>query len=259
LSEPSPSAGRQDGRSRIILAAEELFATNGIEGVSLRQIAARSGQGNHHAVQYHFGGREALVQAVFDHRMLQMEPMRHEMLERARAAGRLADARTLIEIVFVPQLFVVDSDGNNHYAAFLSQYLQRSHGQAFGDFGSPLPPVLRQVLDLLRQRLGHLPEATAQRRLMTACFMFLNILSSYSAGRLSDDADHDFETALDDTIEQMVTATCAPFRAKAGRLSLPSATRVPTLAEAVRAAGRESSRDAGAQRPKPRPARRSPG
>jgi len=178
--------------------------------------------------------------------------MRHEMLERARAAGRLADARTLIEIVFVPQLFVVDSDGNNHYAAFLSQYLQRSHGQGFGDFGSPLPPVLREVLDLLRQRLAYLPEVTAQRRLMTACFMFLNILSSYSAGRLNDDADHDFETALDDTIEQMVTATCAPFRAEAGRLNLPSAMRIPTLAEAILAAGREGALDAGAGRREPR-------
>jgi len=53
----------------LILAAELLFARDGIEGASLREIAAQAGQRNHHAVQYHFGSRDTLVQAVFDYRM----------------------------------------------------------------------------------------------------------------------------------------------------------------------------------------------
>ncbi len=229
-------ATRLDGKTRIILAAEELFAAGGIEGVSLRQIAARSGQGNHHAVQYHFGTREALVQAIFDYRMLQMEPVRRRMLAAAKAAGEMKDARTLIEIIFIPQLFLVDADGNNHYAGFLSQYLQRSHGSRFGDFGSPLPPVLEETLRLLRERLDYLPENIAQRRLITACFMFLNILTSYSEGRLSNGTDEDFESALDDTIEQIVTATCSPYRAQPKRLHSPTSVHIPGLSEVIQSA-----------------------
>src|SRR3546814_2836207 len=65
---------------------------------SLREIAAAAGQRNHHAVQYHFGIRDTLVQAVFDYRMDQMEAKRGEMLLAAREANRLDDARTIMDI-----------------------------------------------------------------------------------------------------------------------------------------------------------------
>jgi AcrR family transcriptional regulator len=209
-----------DGKSRLILTAEALFARGGIDGVSLRQIAAEAGQGNHHAVQYHFGTREGLVQAIFDYRMLQMEPARAEMLAAAKRASRLKDARTLMEIVFIPQLHLADKSGNNHYASFLSQYLQRSHGTRFGDFGSQLPPNLNRTLELLRKRLDYLPEPTAQRRLLTACFMFLNILASYNSGLVRTEADESFESALDDTLDQIVLATCLPYSPRPATLSL---------------------------------------
>lgn len=96
-------AARSDGKTRLILAAEQLFAKGGIDGVSLREIAAAAGQGNHHAVQYHFGSREGLVHAIFVHRMQQMEARRGEMLAAAEAAGRLSDARAIVEIIFLPQ------------------------------------------------------------------------------------------------------------------------------------------------------------
>lgn len=98
------AASRMDGRTKLILAAEKLFARGGIEGVSLREIAAAAGQGNHHAVQYHFRSREGLVQAVFDYRMWQMEDRRGEMLKAAKSAGKLDDARTIMEVIFLPQL-----------------------------------------------------------------------------------------------------------------------------------------------------------
>jgi AcrR family transcriptional regulator len=115
------SAPRLDGKTKLILAAEKLFARGGIEGVSLREIAAAAGQGNHHAVQYHFGSREGLVQAVFAYRMQQMEDRRAEMLAAAEAAGTLLDARTIVEIIFLPQLALPGQHGNHSYAIFLCQ------------------------------------------------------------------------------------------------------------------------------------------
>lgn len=211
LDERKGDAAQRDGKTRIIRAAEALFATGGIDGVSLRQIAAEAGQGNHYAVQYHFGSREALVQAIFGYRMLQMEPIRGRMLAAAREAGKLDDVRTLVEIVFAPQLELDGTDGKHHYASFLSQYLQRSHGTKFGDFGNELPPMLNEVLQLLRRRLDFLPESAAQRRLLSSSYMFLNILTSYSSGRSGDETGECFEVALNDTLEQIVVALCCPY------------------------------------------------
>ena len=203
---------RTDAREKLILAAESLFAKGGFESVSLREIAAAAGQKNHHAVQYHFGSREGLVAAIFRYRMSQMEDRRGEMLSAAKKAGSVDDARTLIEVIFLPQLSLPGQHGNHSYANFLCQYLLRNEGRAFGDFGAELPRNIERALSLLRERLDFLPEAIAQRRLVTACFMFLNMLSAYSDDRLREVNDETFEQAIDDTLDQIVTATVMPLR-----------------------------------------------
>ena len=61
-----PSPPRRDGartRERILDAAERLFAERGVAGVSLRAIIAEAGV-NLAAVHYHFGSKDALVNAV---------------------------------------------------------------------------------------------------------------------------------------------------------------------------------------------------
>lgn len=205
------TALKADAKTKLILSAEALFARGGIEGVSLREIAAAAGQGNHHAVQYHFGSREGLVEAIFAHRMVEMEARRGEMLAAAEMTGRLDDARSIVEIVFLPQLSLPGQHGNHSYANFLCQYLLRNDGAEFGDFGVPLPPHLDRTLGLLRQVLDFLPERIAQRRLVTACFMFLNMLSSYSDDRVRTPDDESFEDAVNDTLDQIVRATCMPL------------------------------------------------
>ena len=202
-----------DAKTRLILAAETLFAKGSIEGVSLREIAAVAGQRNHHAVQYHFGTRDALVQAVFDYRMDQMEPMRGEMLRAARQAGCLDEARTIIDIIFLPQLELIDAHGDHSYANFLCQYLLRNSDTEFGRFGGHLPPHIDEALALLRARLDFLSDEAAQRRLITACFMFLNILAAHTRDAADHRVDQAFSAALDDTLNQIVAATCMPLGA----------------------------------------------
>jgi AcrR family transcriptional regulator len=202
-----------DAKTRLILAAEILFAKGGIEGVSLREIAAAAGQRNHHAVQYHFGIRDTLVQAVFDYRMDQMEAKRGEMLQAAREAQRLDDARTIMDIIFLPQLELIDAHGDHSYANFLCQYLLRNSDTEFGRFGGHLPPHIGEALTLLRARLHFLPDEVAQRRLVTACFMFLNILAAHTRDAAGQRIDHEFSATLDDTLNQIVVATCMPLSA----------------------------------------------
>ncbi len=203
-----------DGKVRLLLAAEELFARSGIDGASLREIAAKAGQGNHYAVQYHFGGREGLVRALYDYRMFQMEPRRQEMLAEAERAGKLDDAKTLMEILLLPQLELQDADGKNSYADFLSQVLLKNSNNdftsEFGAFGTVLPPHLARTQALVQQRLSFLPLATGRRRLFGACLMFLNILVVHHGW---DEGVESLEAALDDTLDQIVIGLLMPARA----------------------------------------------
>lgn len=218
-----------DSRTRMILAGEALFASNGIDGVSLRRIAAMAGQKNHHAVQYHFDTREGLVQAIFDYRMDQMDRHRLEMLEAAKAEGRLADHRTIADIIFVPQLAVINQYRDFSYASFLSQYLLRNSDAEFGRFGGNSPPGLATVMALLRERLQFLTDAAAQRRLVTSSFMFLNLLAVYTRDLESGWANEDFGEALEDTMRQIVAALFLPVPADA--TAPPSLALARTLAK----------------------------
>lgn len=203
-----------DAKTRLILAGEQLFAKGGINGASMREIASRAGQGNHAAVQYHFKSREGLVRAIFDYRMEQMEAARGAMLERAMGQGRLDDARTILEIVLLPQLDLQDADGNHSYASFLSQYLLQSRSPKFGDFSGSEPPNLKRSLELLRHRVSYLPAHVAQRRLISVSLMFLNILVRHH-GAEETRFEETFEDALEDTMEQIVSVMCMPLRLSA--------------------------------------------
>ena len=74
---------RADGRrTRTLLmdAAEELFATHGVEGVSIRSVNAAAGLAPA-SVHYHFGDRDGLVRAVITRRGDQMIRRQAELLD----------------------------------------------------------------------------------------------------------------------------------------------------------------------------------
>ena len=58
---PEPPASAVD---RILTAAARLFAARGMAGVGLREITAEAGV-NLAAVNYHFGSKEKLLEALF--------------------------------------------------------------------------------------------------------------------------------------------------------------------------------------------------
>jgi AcrR family transcriptional regulator len=78
------SDGAPDTKTRILDAAERLFAQRGFDAASLRAITSAAGV-NLAAVNYHFGSKDELIRAVFARRLGPLTRMRHEMLERYQA------------------------------------------------------------------------------------------------------------------------------------------------------------------------------
>ncbi len=78
---------------RLVEAAERLFAENGFEAVSVRDITKEAGA-NVAAVNYHFGSRDGLVVAVMSR---YLTPVNQERLARLDKAEKNASNRPLLQ------------------------------------------------------------------------------------------------------------------------------------------------------------------
>ena len=98
-SKKTPTATRE----RVIEAAERLFAERGLDAVSIRDIIAAAGA-NLGAINYHFGTKDRLIEAVFERRLV---PSAQEQLRALAAVEKAAGDRppkleAVLEAIFRP-------------------------------------------------------------------------------------------------------------------------------------------------------------
>jgi AcrR family transcriptional regulator len=91
-------------KAAVLVTAERLFALNGFQAVSVRDITAEAGV-NLASVNYHFGGKDALLYEIFRRRTSELNRERARMLHMAndRHAGR-PPVREILEALFAPPL-----------------------------------------------------------------------------------------------------------------------------------------------------------
>ncbi|MCW0212151.1 MAG: TetR family transcriptional regulator [Pseudonocardia sp.] len=77
----------QDTRTRLLNAAETLFAERGTEAVSLREIGRAAGARNVIAAQYWFNDRDGLIRALLDRHRTEIEARRHALLDAYESGG----------------------------------------------------------------------------------------------------------------------------------------------------------------------------
>ncbi len=153
---------RDATRAALIEAAERLFAESGVEAVSTRQIGAAIGSLNTNVVAYHFGGKPALIEAVFHHRLPAIDRRRGELLAELEAGGAPLTIPALVRAFALPLFEQVDSAGQHSFARFLVG-LERSgmsgaRGAVAGDY-----PVSARLTELLVAQLP--PETSGEGHL----------------------------------------------------------------------------------------------
>jgi len=154
---PSAAAG---GETALILAAERLFARDGIAAVALRHINQAANQRNMSAAHYHFGSREGLVRAVLLHRLPGLDERRSAMLQRTSAER---DLRFFLEAFIRPLLHELEPrKEGNHFIRFMQQY-ERFRGD-YEDVRR-LTPASVVIYDELERLIGYLPAEVRQLRI----------------------------------------------------------------------------------------------
>ena len=108
-----------DTRGALLDAAEELFAERGVYGVSLGEVGRRANQHNRSTIQYHFGTREALIDAVAERHIAALNERRADLLRTLDLTSRGDDVRSLVETLVLPPFRLLGSSG--FYFRFLVQ------------------------------------------------------------------------------------------------------------------------------------------
>src|SRR5690349_15357116 len=89
-------------RARLLDVAEQMYAERGIAGASLREIRLAAGERNTAAMQYHFGDRDGLLQALLERHMPRIAERQQALYDRIVAEGRADDERSLVEVLIRP-------------------------------------------------------------------------------------------------------------------------------------------------------------
>lgn len=163
-------------KDRMLDAAERLFGECGLEGVSLRQIAAEAGSKNHLAVQYHFGGKDEIAAAILERRLPSLEQRRGKLLAEAQAAGLLHDPKALLNVMFNPIAHETDTGGKHSYAGFLLGVNRHPALRALRLQMRDRTPLTNHVLDLLRDALTQVPHRLFLHRIACASDVYYQSL-----------------------------------------------------------------------------------
>ncbi|OHV30187.1 MULTISPECIES: TetR/AcrR family transcriptional regulator [Pseudofrankia] len=150
-------------KERIILAAEALFAEHGLDGVSLRQISVAAGSANNYAVQYHFGTKEQLIQAIFEFRL----PHLHERRNLLVAQHRPDSLRSWMECFVLPILEQGEQEGSN-YLSFVANLYSHGSREVFDQLAPTYLASTEAFQDRFRSLLAHVPEPLRTHRINQA-------------------------------------------------------------------------------------------
>jgi AcrR family transcriptional regulator len=140
-----------DTKTRILDAAERLFVEHGFEATSLRSLTSAAGV-NLAAVNYHFGSKEELFQAVLTRRLDPMNQERIDLLGRIEreAGGRALSCEKILFAMLIPALKLARDEkrGGKNFLRLL--------GRAYAD---PAPFIRHFLSDQYAGMIGRYKEA----------------------------------------------------------------------------------------------------
>ena len=223
-STPETTARKPNLREAILIAAEELFSTNGFNAVSVRDIAHAAGA-NPGSVTYHFKTKDGLLLEIYRRHCGPMNLRRSELLAAAKRVRDLQDRLEAIVRAYVLPAFTSGSDLAGGGARFTrlravmsaegNEVARRIIAQTFDD-------TSHAFIDAIHESLPHIPRKDIVWRshfLLGA--LYYTLVTPERVSRLSRGAADG--TDAGHAIEELVRATAAALQAPA--LDQPHAPR----------------------------------
>jgi AcrR family transcriptional regulator len=208
--------GNEGTRLRILIAAEELFANFGYDGTSLRQLTQKAGV-NLAAVNYHFGEKKLLYDAVVSRHMQPINQARLKKLENAEAlAGKEPVALDLILEILIRPIFELgqnSASGGHHVARLVGRSMAEPQPFMEELLAKEFHPVTARFSQAMRRHVPHLsPEDFLWRLSFVVGAMHHTLATLHRMKDLTRGIckNHDYEGALRRLVQIAVVILTAP-------------------------------------------------
>src|SRR6202040_862107 len=214
-------------REAILAAAEELFATNGFNAVSVRDIAQAAGA-NPGSVTYHFKTKDGLLLEIYNRHCGPMNRRRSELLAAARRVRDLQDRLEAIVRAYVLPAFSSGSDlagGGARFTRLRAVMWAEGNEVAGKILAQTFDDTSHAFIDAIHQSLPHIPRTEIVWRghfLLGA--LYYTLVPPERVSRLSRGEADGSDAAH--AIEQLVRASVAAFQATEADRPSPLRRRV---------------------------------
>jgi len=195
-------------RAKLLDTAEQMFSKHGVQGVSLREIAAAAGQGNVGAVNYYFKDRQGLVEALINDRVAVIEAGRQYLIDAIADFGNCNTER-LLEIFWRPVIELCEQRQGTWFIQFHLQYLllKEDAEHPFVTFPDHYP-ASGSLLARLQASSAHLSPPQFRHRLGLIFMIFWGALARYETDAAGQDWAND--DPLAEPIKIAVASLAAP-------------------------------------------------
>ena len=169
-----------EARQLILDTAEELFASHGVEGVSLRTINAAAGV-SPGVLHYHFGSREVLVHELISRHMQDLMTQREQLLKPLLAKPQPL-VREIVHTLVDPlaKLAVAGNEAGPRYVRFIAR-LYSDHSAALEEVSQRYLHVQRHYPELLQRALPDADPASLDLKMAMANHAMLQVLSDLTS------------------------------------------------------------------------------
>ena len=203
-------------RESFIQAAQELYALRSIDAVSLNEITTAAGQKNRNALQYHFGSKDGLLQAIIDTHANAVQELRSRYIDQAKQSNWSA-AEAAARVLVMPLAdYIEDNADGIHYVKILSQLAAVNSEIINPTNPSKINFVSVPALNaLLTEAVSHLPKVEAQRRLFfVVSITFHSIADIFRADATGTEESifHDRKAMFEQVVGAIEALISAPTR-----------------------------------------------
>jgi len=190
-------------RQRILDTAERLFADQGLHATTLRQIT-READVNLAAVNYHHGSKDALILAVFQRRLDQLNSDRLARLDTALNESDPPELERVLEAFIEPALRLsTQSEGDGgRFMRLLMRAWAENATQLHRTIARQYSHVMRTFADAVSRALGTSPDNLRQQ------LDFLIGALTYTMAETRNDQ-------VEETARELVRFGCAGLRESA--------------------------------------------